>query len=47
MLVAFEENIFPLPKPYVFVKMNGKKNTFLLLKEFIPKNFKLNFLEKK
>ena len=46
VLIAFEENIFSLPKPHVFGK-NEWKEKDLDRKEFIPKNF-LNerFLER-
>ena len=30
ILIAFKENMFPLPKPYVWVKMNGKKNMLVV-----------------
>ena len=39
ILIAFEENIFPLPKPYVFGK------NVLVMKNLCQKLFKLNFLE--
>ena len=30
ILIVFEENIFPLPKPNVFCEMNGKKNILVM-----------------
>ena len=44
ILIAFEENIFPLPKPYVFAKDKWKERD-LGNKTFMPELFKLNFLE--
>ena len=37
ILIAFEENIFPLPKRMCLVKMNGKKKTFLVMKNLCQK----------
>ena len=46
ILIAFEENIFPLPKPYNF-GINEWKEKDLYRKEFMPKYFfKKSFLEK-
>ena len=36
LIIAFEENIFPLPKPYVFGK-NEWKERYLGKEEFMPK----------
>ena len=36
VIIAFEENIFPLPKPYVFGKTEWKER-YLGKKEFMPK----------
>ena len=44
ILIAFEENIFPLPNPYVFGE-NEWKEKYFGDKIFIPKTFKLNFLQ--
>ena len=44
ILIAFEENMFLLPKPYVFGKNEWKERDFGNEK-FIPKTFKLSFLE--
>ena len=43
-LIAFEENMFLLPKPYVFGK-NEWKERDSGNERFIPKTFKLSFLE--
>ena len=44
ILIAFEENMFPLPKPYVFGE-NERKERYIGNEEFMPKPFKLSFLE--
>ena len=44
ILIAFEENMFPLPKTYVFGKDEWKERD-LGNKIFMPELFKLNFLE--
>ena len=44
ILIAFEENMFPLPKPYVFRKNKWKERDFDN-KKFMPKIHKLSFLE--
>ena len=44
ILIAFEENMFPLPKPYVFGE-NEWKEKYLVDENFMPKIFKLNFLQ--
>ena len=44
ILIAFEENIFPLPNPYVFGENVWKEKHFGDEK-FMPKTFKLNFLQ--
>ena len=46
ILIAFEENMFPLPKPYVFGENEWKEKDIPINKKFIPKTFKLSFLEK-
>ena len=43
LIIAFEENIFPLPKPYVFGK-NEWKERYLGKEEFMPKILKKSFL---
>ena len=45
ILIAFEENMFPLPKPYVFGE-NEWKERDLSNEKLMPKTFKLSFLEK-
>ena len=45
ILIAFGENMFPLPKPYVFGK-NEWKERDLGNKKFIPEILKKRFLEK-
>ena len=45
ILIAFGENMFPLPKPYVFGK-NEWKERDLGNKKFIPETLKKRFLEK-
>ena len=44
ILIAFEENMFPLPKPYVLGKNEWKKK-YLGHEKFAPETFKLSFLE--
>ena len=44
ILIAFEENMFPLPKPYVLGKNEWKKK-YLGNEKFAPETFKLSFLE--
>ena len=44
ILIAFEENIFPLPNPYVFGE-NVWKEKYFGDEKFMPKTFKLNFLQ--
>ena len=44
ILIAFEENMFPLPKPYVFGE-NEWKERYIGNEEFMRKPFKLSFLE--
>ena len=46
ILIAFEENMFPLPKPYVFGKNEWKERDFFGNEKFLAKTFKLSFLEK-
>ena len=46
ILIAFEENIFPLPKPYVFGENEWKEKDIPSNEKFMPKTFKLSFLEK-
>ena len=43
LIIAFEENMFPLPKPYVFGK-NEWKDRHLGKEEFMPKILKKSFL---
>ena len=43
LIIAFEENMFPLPKPYVFGK-NEWKDRHLGKEEFMPKILKESFL---
>ena len=43
VLIAFEENMFPLPKPYVFGE-NEWKERDLRKEEFMPKILKRSFL---
>ena len=43
---CFWRNIFPLPKPYVFGENEWKEKDIPINKKFIPKTFKLSFLEK-
>ena len=45
ILIAFEENMFPLPKPYVFDENEWKEKDFDD-KKYMPKTFKLFFLQK-
>ena len=45
ILIAFEENIFPLPKPYVFGENEWKEKDIPVNEEFMPKTFKLSLLE--
>ena len=45
ILIAFEENIFRLPKPYVFGKNEWKEKDIPINEKFMPKTFKLSFLE--
>ena len=46
ILIAFEENIFPLPKPYVFGEREWKEKD-LRKKRFMPKYFSgRSFLER-
>ena len=47
ILIAFEKNIFPLPKPYVFDKNEWKEKDIPGNEKYMPKTFKLSFLEKK
>ena len=47
ILIAFEKNIFPLPKPYVFGKNEWKEKDIPGNEKHMPKTFKLSFLEKK
>ena len=44
ILIAFEENMFPLPKLYVF-RENEWKERYIGNEEFMRKPFKLSFLE--
>ena len=44
ILIAFEENMFPLPKPYVFGKNEWKEKNFGNEK-IMPETFKLSSLE--
>ena len=46
LLIAFEENIFPLHKPYVFGKNEWKEKDIPGNEKYMPKTFKLSFLEK-
>ena len=46
ILIAFEENMFPLPKPYMFGKNEWKEKDFFGNEKFMEKTFKLSFLEK-
>ena len=46
ILIAFEENMFPLPKRFVFGKNEWKERDFFGNEKFMPKTFKLSFLEK-
>ena len=45
ILIAFEENMFPLPQPYVFGK-NEWEEKYLGDEKYMPKTFKLNFFQK-
>ena len=42
VIIAFEENMFPLPKPYVFDK-NKWKEKYLSKEEFMPNILKKSF----
>ena len=44
ILIAFEENMFPLPKPYVFGKNEWKEKN-LGNEKLMPETFKLSSLE--
>ena len=44
ILIAFEENMFPLPKPYVFGKNEWKEKN-LRDEKLMPETFKLSSLE--
>ena len=44
VVIAFEENMFPLPKPYVFGK-NEWKERDLTTKEFTPKILEKRFFK--
>ena len=44
VLIPFEENMFPLPKPYVFGE-NEWKEKYLGNEKLMPKTFKSSFLE--
>ena len=46
ILIAFEENMFPLPKPYVFGENEWKEKDIPGNEKFMPKIFKLGFSEK-
>ena len=46
ILITFEENIFPLPKPYVFSENEWKEKDVFGNEKYMPKTFKLSFLEK-
>ena len=46
ILIAFEENMFPLPKRFVFGKSEWKERDFFGNEKFMAKTFKLSFLEK-
>ena len=46
ILIAFEENIFPLPNTYVFGKNEWKEKDTPCNEKSMPKTFKLSFLEK-
>ena len=46
ILIAFEENMFPLPKRFVFGKNEWKERDSFGNEKFMPKTFKLSFLEK-
>ena len=46
ILIVFEENMFPLPKPYVFHENEWKEKDIPGNEKFMPKTFKLSFLEK-
>ena len=46
IFIDFEENIFSLPKPYVFGKNEWKEKDIPGNEKYMPKTFKLSFLEK-
>ena len=46
ILIAFEENIFPLPKRYVFGENEWKGKDIPGNEKYMPKTFKFSFLEK-
>ena len=45
IVIAFEDNTFPLPKPYVFGKNEWKEKGIPINETFMPKTIKLSFLE--
>ena len=45
ILIAFGENMFPLPKPYVFGKNEWKERDFFGKEKIMPETFKLSVLE--
>ena len=45
ILIAFEENIFPLPKRYVFGENEWKGKDIPGNEKHLPKTFKFSFLE--
>ena len=45
ILIAFEENIFPLPKPNVLGKNEWKERDIPDDERYMPKTLKLSFLE--
>ena len=46
ILIAFEEDMFPLPKLYVFGENEWKERDIPDNEKFMPKNFKLSFQKK-
>ena len=46
ILIAFEENMFPVPKPYVFSENKWKENDIPGNEKYMTKTFKLSCLEK-
>ena len=47
ILIAFEENMFPLSKPYVFSENEWKEKDIPINEKYMPKTFNLSFLEKR